>query len=70
MWLHMQFARKTVDVIHGNWKDDRMRSETASKENMTREKKVLPEVVVPTFTNTRSWLRYCATSLKVAGSTP
>jgi hypothetical protein len=43
MQLHMQVARKTVDVIHGNGKDDRMRSETASKENMTREKKFCPK---------------------------
>jgi len=36
MRLHMLVARKTVDEIHGNGKDDRMRSETVSKENMKR----------------------------------
>ena len=37
MRLHKPVARKTVDELHGNGKDDRMRSERASKESMKRE---------------------------------
>jgi len=38
MRLNTLVVRKTVDEIHGNGKDDRMRPETVSKENMKRGK--------------------------------
>jgi len=69
MRSHTPVARKTVNEVHGNGKDDRLRFERASKVNMIRGKnmgQVLPEIVVFTYTTKRRWLRHRATSLAVS----